>query len=116
MTREKQDSNRAISEYHFSSLKQKDVRMSKLKMNTLKLAKGGKLPNGENSTHNGSDSMFNFRADPDLSEMRKVVVGQIPCCCESCLNQLKLPWDDKKEAEDQPRYARNENCRLWNIF
>ena len=38
------------------------------------------------------------------------------CSFQSCLTQLKLPWDPNKEVDHQPRYAQHKHCDLWCIF
>ena len=36
--------------------------------------------------------------------------------CRSCIDQLKLPWDNAKDKKDQPRYLLNQNCIMWKMF
>lgn len=59
--------------------------------------------------------MYNLRADPDLG-IAKVAVRRIPCCCQSCRDQLLSPWIANTPAEEQPRYKTNQSCHWWPIF
>ena len=38
------------------------------------------------------------------------------CHCQSCIAQLKKPYDCSKKPTEQERYARNINCSRWKIF
>jgi hypothetical protein len=34
----------------------------------------------------------------------------------ACETQLKRPWDRSRDRGEQPRYARNAACELWDVF
>ena len=58
----------------------------------------------------------NFRADPKLP-IGKIAARRIPCACQACITQLKLPWLPKQSFYNQPRYeGGNTKCMYWNIF
>ena len=41
---------------------------------------------------------------------------RIPCACNSCVEKLKLAWDNARDKKDQPRYSRNQKCVKWEMF
>ena len=64
---------------------------------------------------NGIMGHYNFRFDADL-DLGYCAARRIPCACRSCIDQLKLPWDNAKDKKDQPRYLQNQNCIMWKMF
>ena len=106
--RKKRDMNKSITKYHFRKTSSCHVEYQNIKMNTIKLPTS-------NQQHGGSSAMYNIRTDPQLG-YGKAALRRIPCACQSCINQLSLPWDALKPYTDQPRYAQNKNCVHWSIF
>ena len=85
-------------------------------MSTLSFRAGSNMPNGDRAPHSGSDAMFNFRADPELSRHKKVAMRRIPCCCDCCMDQLEMDWDTKLTPEEQPRHAQKQKLQAVGHF
>jgi len=65
--------------------------------------------------HAGIMGHYNIRTDPDLG-VNFAAMRYVPCACEACVKQLKLPWNEKLEKHKQPRYAENRECARWVYF
>ena len=67
--------------------------------------------------YTGLRAHYHIHADPDLG-VGKVAVRRIPCGCTTCLQKLRTKWDRLNELspEQQPRFARNENCKYSDVF
>ena len=67
--------------------------------------------------YTGMRAHYNIHADPDLG-LGKVAVRRIPCGCRTCLEKLRTKWDRSNEytPEEQPRFARNEDCKYSPVF
>jgi hypothetical protein len=102
----KREGNAKMQMRHYHIQEKKDVKHTNV---TFK-AEG--LPDDTKHSH-----CYNIRADWELG-LGCVAMRRIPCACESCLEQLKQPWDTKLTKRDnQPRYAKgNRECALWPIF
>jgi hypothetical protein len=61
---------------------EEDMPFTNVKMKTVGLPTG---------THNGTGAMCNPRIEPSLG-VGKAALRRIPCLCDGCLLQLKLPW------------------------
>ena len=110
----KREENRVHKERHYCTVKKENVKHQNLKMDTIKLT-NIKPQNGKSLQHTGSNTRCNFRADPDLG-VGVIAVRRIPCACQPCLDQLKLPWSPNIAPQNQPRYAQNKKCSTWNMF
>ena len=65
---------------------------------------------------NGLMMHYNLRFDPDLGT-GWAAVRRIPCACDACIEQLKLPWNRQLNLKQQPHYAPgNQQCKYWPIF
>ena len=60
---------------------------------------------------NGISFHHNIRADPHLGIV-KLAARRIPCMCNTCTEQIILPWDHTATFNDQPRYnGGNIQCK-----
>ena len=60
---------------------------------------------------NGISFYHNSRADPHL-DISKLAVRRIPCLCDACTEQIKLPCNHDTTFNDQPQYKNgNVQCK-----
>jgi hypothetical protein len=91
--------------YHVQN-EDEEIPFTNLKMKTVGLPKG---------TYNGMGAMYNLRVDPSLG-VGKAALRRIPCLCDGCLSQLKLPWQHGVSADNQARYKSSVTCKWWGLF
>ena len=106
---EKRETSRRIRErfYHI-----RDEKMNNFEYINMR-ASGFPKINGEK--YNGMLSCYHLHCDPQLS-LYKAALRRIPCACSSCLAKLSLPWKENVDANLQPRFAHNEDCKYNKIF
>ena len=65
---------------------------------------------------NGILSHYHFVHDPDLPT-DEVAVRRIPCACDGCMHQLRLPWVSNVISKNQDRYKNGgKHCKFHEIF
>jgi hypothetical protein len=64
---------------------------------------------------NGVGAMYNLRVDPSLG-VGKAALRRVPCLCDGCLSQLKLPWQPGVSAKEQARCKSSVTCKWWGTF
>jgi hypothetical protein len=91
--------------YHV--LKEEDIEFADLEMSFVTWTK---------ERNSSIGAMYNLRADPELG-VGRIAVRKIPCACDECQIQAKLPWEPSVDnPQVQQRYRQNEKCSLWTIF
>jgi hypothetical protein len=101
------ESSKKVQSHVYFLQKHEDVEHDNLKCTAKLLTGVGK--------HNGIQSMYNVRFDPDLG-VGYTAVRCIPCRCETCTQQILQPWDPTKAFVHQPRYKQNQECKYWKNF
>ena len=110
----KRESEKKFKERHYFNTRAEECKYDGMKFDTVQLKNISSDP-GTKLKHTGTHTRYNFRADFELG-IGYIAVRRLSCWCSSCVDQLKIEWDPTKDRYNQPRYARNENCALWNIF
>ena len=65
---------------------------------------------------NGMSFHHNIRADPHLG-IGKLAVRRIPCMCDACTVQIKIPCDHTVIFNDQPPYkVGNVQFKYWDVM
>lgn len=65
--------------------------------------------------NNGLRARYNIRTDPDLG-LGRAALRRVPCACQSCIDQMQLPWEIGTSPENQARFRPNQTCKLYPIF
>jgi hypothetical protein len=86
-------------------IKEEDVHFTNLKMKVVGLPSGA---------YNGIGAMYHLRIEPWLG-VGKAIVRRIPCACDGCISQLKLPWQPGVAANKQARYKNSTTYKWWGI-
>jgi hypothetical protein len=92
--------------YHVQP-EEEEIAFTNIKTKTVGLPSKG--------TCNGMGAMCNLRVDPSLGAGR-AALRRIPCLCQGCLSQLKLPWQHGVAAKKQARCKSSTACKWQGIF
>ena len=79
-------------------------KLSGLKYNAPVMPKGMK-----------SKDMYHIYACPELG-LQNIAMRQIPCFCNACRAQIKLPWQSNIEPEKQPRFQTVIQCKYNSVL
>ena len=103
----KREAARKITEHHCHVYGEE----SKFQDHKMSLESIGK---GE---HNGLIAHCNYHFDYKLPQ-NMVAIRRIPCACDGCLDQAKLPWDPSIEDPSlQPCYQPiGDKCKFHQMF
>ena len=64
---------------------------------------------------NGLRAYYNICMDPDL-RLGLAALRRVACGCDACEEQLGMPWLQRANMYEQPRYATNNWCVLWRSY
>ena len=65
--------------------------------------------------HFGLHGHYRIHCDTLLGVVRQAV-GRIPCCCESCIETIKIEWLEGKEPAEQPCLHTNVHFKYVSVF
>ena len=65
--------------------------------------------------HSGLCGHYHIHCDPFLGVGRQSV-RIIPCCCDSCIEKIKIEWVEGKEPTEQPRLQRNVHLKHASVL
>ena len=97
-----------VKKRYYHVRKWEDVRHRYLKYQMSK----GSLPKGE---YNGLRAMYNIYCDPDLG-VGIVALRRIACACDACEEFRNRKWVSGLEAQQQPRFTQNRQCKYWPVM
>ena len=99
----KRERGRAIQQMHYI-VRQPEEKLYGLKYNSPS------LPKGLNST-----DLYHIYACPELG-LQKIAMRRIPCHCQHCRMNLRLPWKLNVEPQKQPRFQLSQHCKYKDIL
>ena len=111
----KREENRSVQERLYYVTGRIEIEFGDASMKPLKMRENlDDLFLGDKK-HNGTQSHQNCHFDPD-SGKGHCAARRMPCCCDSCMEQLKKPWIIGVAPQDQDRHKENRNCEKWNLY
>ena len=59
--------------------------------------------------------MYHYYTCPELGQ-GKACLRRVPCHCQACDEQMRLPWSNGLEPKDQPRFASVKDCFMKDVL
>ena len=101
---EKKRRNRGI-QHRYWHLREEFEKLSEIRCSTIKIEEEGV----------SFKDMYHYYTCPELGQ-GKACLRRVPCHCQACDEQMRLPWSNGLEPKDQPRFASVKYCFMRDIL